>query len=70
MDLISADVLEAEAGFLAQLTDRLANAEVFPIRRVIPEKLRKELIRYFGKDKSAAASLPAEVEAKPLPFHF
>lgn len=70
MDLISADVLEAEAGFLAQLTDRLANAEVFPIRRVIPEKLRKELIRYFGKDKSTAASLPPEEEAKPLPFHF
>ncbi|MBQ9210597.1 MAG: M20/M25/M40 family metallo-hydrolase [Clostridia bacterium] len=69
MDLISADVLEAEAAFLAKLVFRLADAEVFPIRRRIPEKLRKDLIDYFGKEQSAAASLPPD-EDPSLPFHF
>lgn len=69
MDLIDEDVLEREADFLAALTERLANAAVFPIPRVIPEALRKEAIDYFG-EKSHLATQPPIPEEKPLPFHF
>ena len=70
MDLIDENVLEAEAGFLAKLTDRLANAEYFPIPRVIPEQIRREVIEYFGQEKSHLAKTPNVPEEKPLPFHF
>lgn len=70
MDLIDENVLEAEAGFLAKLTDRLANAEYFPILRVIPEQIRREVIEYFGQEKSHLAKTPNIPEEKPLPFHF
>lgn len=48
IDLISADVLEEEIRFLLYLTDRLVLAEIFPIARYIPEKLRKRIMEYFG----------------------
>ncbi|MCR5331254.1 MAG: Zn-dependent exopeptidase M28 [Lachnospiraceae bacterium] len=70
MDLIDENVLEREAGFLKYLTQRLADSEVFPIPRFIPEQLRKEIISYFGKNLSRIASLPAAQEEKPLPFRF
>lgn len=70
LDLIDENVLEAEAVFLAKLADRLANAEVFPIPRVIPEQIRKETIDYFGKEKSHLAKIPPVPEEKPAPFHF
>ncbi len=69
MELIDEDVLEREAGFLTDLVERLANAKVFPIPKVIPEGLRKEAIDYFGK-KSHLATQPPVPEEKPLPFHF
>ena len=70
MDLIDEDVLEAEAGFLAKLADRLVNSEIVPIAKVIPEQLRKEVIDYFGEKKSVLAKTPFVPEPKPIPFHF
>ena len=70
MDLIVPQVLEAEAGWLATLVDRLTDAVVFPVPRSIPEKLRKDLIDYFGKRRSIMATLPPSEEDKPLPFRF
>ncbi len=52
MDLIDENVLEREAGFLKYLTARLADSEVFPIPRFIPEPIRKEIISYFGESGS------------------
>ena len=70
MDLIDEDVLEAEAGFLIRLVERLDSFEVFPIPRVIPEKLRKEVIDYFGVNQSRLVGIPVAEEEKPLPFYF
>lgn len=70
MDLIDENVLAAEADFLAKLTDRLTNAEIFPIPRTIPEHTRKELIDYFGEKKSNIAKSPVQPEEKALPFRF
>ena len=65
MDLMDADVLSREAEFLARLTDRLVNAEVFPIPKKIPEKLQKEVISYFGASKSALAKQKGPKDAAP-----
>ena len=70
MDLIDADVLKREAEFLYYLVHRLADPEVFPIPRVLPENIRKGVIGYFGEKKSHLASMPPVPEEKPLPFHF
>lgn len=51
MELIDEDVLEAEAGFLFKLVQRLDASEVFPIPRIIPEKLQKEIDEYFGREQ-------------------
>lgn len=48
MEMISAEVLDGEVRFLINLTDRLANAQVFPIPRVIPKDLREKIVSYFG----------------------
>lgn len=70
MELISQDVLEKEAWFLSQLVNRLTNAAVFPVPRILPAKLRQELIQYFGESQSAMAKRPVAEEERPLPFHF
>ena len=70
MDLISEDVLQSEAQFLAALVSRLAEASVFPFRRNVPEDLRRELSGYFGQSVSKLAEFPPLPESKPLPFRF
>ena len=70
MDLISEDVLRAEAQFLITLVSRLTEASVFPIRRNVPESLRRELAAYFGKSVSKLAEFPPLPEYKPVQFHF
>lgn len=70
MDLIDEKILEKEAGFLIRIVDRLANSIVFPIPRVIPEKLRDDLIEYFSPSRSAQSELPAIKEEKISEFHF
>lgn len=52
IELISAQVLEEEIRFLIYLAGRLAESEIFPISRVIPENLRQKIIQYFGKGLS------------------
>ena len=70
MELISEDVLQAEARFLITVVSRLTEASVFPIRRNVPENLRRELAAYFGKNVSKLAEFPPAPEYKPVPFHF
>ena len=70
MDLISEDVLRAEAQFLITLVSRFTEASVFPIRRNVPESLRRELAAYFGKSVSKLAEFPPLPEYKPVQFHF
>lgn len=65
MDLIDENVLEEEAEFFHLLTDRIANAQVIPIPRFLPEPLRKEVISYFGKSQSKLPTLPVAEEEKP-----
>lgn len=47
--LISAWSLERSCRLLAMTAERLANAEVFPFARKVPEQFKKELDEYFGK---------------------
>ena len=48
ISLISADVLGEEIRFLLFLSDRLTQAESFPIERTIPKELQDKIIEYFG----------------------
>ena len=68
--MISKEVLDEEIHFLIQLADRLANAAVFPIPRVIPAALRQKIIEYFGTGLShteVETQFPEEPEPpKPL----
>lgn len=70
MDLISEDVLQAEARFLTTLVSRLTEAELLPMRRSVPEKLRKDLLSYFGKTVSKYNEIPPSPEYMPPVFHF
>lgn len=70
MDLMDENVLEAEAAFLIKLTERLAGAEVIPVPGYIPEALRKQVIEYFGQEKSVLARTPSLPDPKPLKQHF
>ena len=70
MDLIDERVLEKEANFLIRIVDRLANSVVFPIPRIIPEKLRDDLIEYFSSSGSTQSLLPVIKEEKEAGFHF
>ena len=67
---IDADVLGEEVRFLTVLASRLANAECFPIQRVIAPALREEIKRYFGKGFSHTETVkefPEEEKDRP-PF--
>lgn len=69
--MISEDVLAEEIRFLNYLVDRLSNAEVFPIPRVIPQDLRKKIIDYFGTGLShteTVAVFPEEPKPSNPPF--
>ena len=70
MDLMDENVLDAEAAFLIKLTERLAGAEVIPVPGYIPEALRKQVIEYFGQEKSVLARTPSLPDPKPLKQHF
>ena len=70
MDLIDENVLKREAEFIMYLVHRLADPEVFPIPRFLPDSIRKGVIGYFGEKNSRLAKMPAVPEEKPLPFHF
>lgn len=70
MDMISAEVLEGEIGFLIALMDRLTSGAVFPIPRVIPKDLRQKSVEYFGTGRShteTVTEFPEEPERnRPL----
>lgn len=70
MDLISEDVLQAEAGFLVRVVSRLTEAELFPIRRDVPENLRRDLQTYFGKEVSRYPEFPPNPEFRQPAFRF
>ena len=56
------EVLDEEIRFLVFLTDRLANAAVFPIDRVIPQELRKKIMDYFGTGLSHTETVSSSPE--------
>lgn len=67
ISLISADVLDEEIYFLLFLFDRLTNAEIFPIERVIPKELRQKIVEYFGTGLSHTETVkdfPEETKAE------
>jgi Iap family predicted aminopeptidase len=70
ISMISPQVLESEVRFLRSLVDRLANAQVFPIPKVIPKELRQKIMDYFGKGLShteTVTDFPEEEKpTKPL----
>ncbi|MBO5998547.1 MAG: M20/M25/M40 family metallo-hydrolase [Lachnospiraceae bacterium] len=70
MELIDENVLKREADFIIYLVHRLADPEVFPVPRFLPDSIRKGVIGYFGEKNSRLAKMPAVPEEKPLPFHF
>ena len=70
LDLISEDVLQAEAGFLVRVVSRLTEAELFPIRRDVPENLRRDLQTYFGKEVSRYPEFPPNPEFRQPAFRF
>ena len=54
IDLISPRALEKSIVFLIEFSGRLANCEVFPIPRTIPETIQKKLATYFGRTPGGA----------------
>lgn len=51
IDIMSAEALENTCSFLAQLSDKLVNAAIFPIDRKIPDNIVEKVDRYLLKKK-------------------
>lgn len=51
IDYLSADALYMTTKVTLEFADDVANAVVFPVERKIPENVRKDLDKYFGKDE-------------------
>lgn len=49
VDILSARQLRADADFITLFVERMANAALLPVRREIPEKLRREIDCYLDR---------------------
>jgi len=47
MDVLSMEQMEADSAFITEFTRRMADAAVCPVKREIPESIRKELDEYL-----------------------
>lgn len=54
MDVMSMDQLQKDIDFVAEFTDRFANAAVCPVAREIPENIKKELDEYLYRKRKEA----------------
>ncbi len=54
ISLISADALEVVAKFAVAFSDRMVNAEIFPVPRTIPKNIVDDLNRYLFKKPAEA----------------
>ena len=52
--LLSPEQLQADSAFVAEFTRRMAQAAVCPVKREIPEKVRKELDEYLCRKRKDA----------------
>ena len=50
-DVLSDDRLREDSAFLAEFTRRMADSAKCPVRREIPEKVKKELDEYLGRKR-------------------
>jgi hypothetical protein len=53
-ELLSADQLRRDGDFLADFTAHMADAVLCPVKREIPEKVRRELDEYLGRKRKDA----------------
>ncbi len=51
MDYLSAEALEKTTIITKEFSDAVINSVVFPVERKIPDNMRKELDKYFGKEE-------------------
>ncbi len=51
-ELVSAERMEADIRFITEFTRRMAAAEVFPVSREIPEKIKNDLDEYFFRKRA------------------
>ncbi len=54
MDVMSMEQLQKDIDFVAEFTDRFANAAVCPVAREIPENIKKELDEYLYRKRKEA----------------
>ena len=54
---VSAKQIKEDAEFISSVVKKLANAVVFPVRRVIPDKIKKQLDEYFSRKRKEENSL-------------
>jgi len=50
IDFLSAEALEMTAIIAKEFSESIVNSVVFPIEKKIPDNMRKDLDKYFGKD--------------------
>jgi len=51
MDFLSAEALEKTTIITKEFSESIVNSVVFPVERKIPDNMRKELDKYFGKEE-------------------
>lgn len=52
MDYLSAEALEKTTIITKEFSDAVINSVVFPVERKIPDNMKKELDKYFGKEEA------------------
>ncbi|MDF2592990.1 MAG: Zn-dependent exopeptidase, partial [Clostridia bacterium] len=50
MKFLSAEALEKTTIITKEFSESIVNSAVFPVERKIPDNMKKELDKYFGKE--------------------